>query len=84
MDHKIDKADKRASAGIASVAAMANIPYVTNHTFSLGVGVGNYRDANAFATGAQYQINNSTLIRVSASWNTEDRAVVGGGVSYGW
>ncbi|MCS6715671.1 YadA-like family protein, partial [Proteus terrae] len=84
MDNKIDKADKRASAGIASVAAMANIPYVTNHTFSLGVGVGNYRDANAFATGAQYQITESAIIRVSASWNTEDRGVVGGGVSYGW
>lgn len=84
MDNKIDKVDKRASAGIASVAAMANIPYVTNHTFSLGVGVGNYRDANAFATGAQYQITESAIIRVSASWNTEDRGVVGGGVSYGW
>lgn len=84
MDNKIDKADKRASAGIASVAAMANIPYVTNHTFSLGVGVGNYRDANALATGAQYQITESAIIRVSASWNTEDRGVVGGGVSYGW
>lgn len=84
MDNKIDKADKRASAGIASVAAMANIPYVTNHTFSLGVGVGNYRDANAFATGAQYQITESAIIRVSASWNTEDRGVVGGGISYGW
>ncbi|WP_255297105.1 YadA-like family protein [Proteus vulgaris] len=84
MDNKIDKADKRASAGIASVAAMANIPYVTAHTFSLGVGVGNYRDANALATGAQYQITESAIIRVSASWNTEDRGVVGGGVSYGW
>ncbi|MDN8688502.1 YadA C-terminal domain-containing protein, partial [Staphylococcus aureus] len=77
MDNKIDKADKRASAGVASVAAMANIPYVTDRTFSLGVGVGNYRNANALATGAQYQIIDNAVIRVSASWNTEDRAVVG-------
>uniref|UniRef100_UPI001F219F19 YadA C-terminal domain-containing protein n=1 Tax=Proteus mirabilis TaxID=584 RepID=UPI001F219F19 len=84
MDNKIDKADKRASAGVASVAAMANIPYVTDRTFSLGVGVGNYRNANALATGAQYQIIDNAVIRVSASWNTEDRAVVGGGISYGW
>ena len=64
--------------------AFPPLPHVTDRTFSLGVGVGNYRNANALATGAQYQIIDNAVIRVSASWNTEDRAVVGGGISYGW
>lgn len=64
---------------------MANIPYVTDRNFSLGVGVGKFtRNANAPATGAQYQIIDNAVIRVSASWNTEDRAVVGGVDLYGW
>lgn len=84
MDDRINKNDKRASAGIASVAAMANIPYMNNTQFSAGIGVGNYRDANAFAAGAQYQLRPNTNLRMSASWNTEDRAVLGAGVAVGW
>lgn len=84
MDERINKNDKRASAGIASVAAMSNIPYTQNTQFSAGLGVGNYRNANAIAAGAQYQLRLDTNLRMSASWNTEDRAVLGAGVAIGW
>ncbi|HDX6504338.1 TPA: YadA-like family protein, partial [Escherichia coli] len=72
------------NAGIASVAAMTNIPYVNNQTFSAGVGVGNYRNGNAVAVGVQYKLNENTNIRASSSWNNTDGAVIGGGIAVGW
>ncbi|WP_349335151.1 YadA C-terminal domain-containing protein [Escherichia albertii] len=84
LDDKIEANAKKANAGIASVAAMSNIPYVNNQTFSAGVGVGNYRNGSAVAVGAQYNINENTHVRVSSSWNNTDGAVIGGGIAVGW
>ncbi|MCV1674725.1 YadA-like family protein, partial [Escherichia coli] len=84
LNDKIEANAKKANAGIASVAAMSNIPYVNNQTFSAGVGVGNYRNGSAVAVGAQYNINENTHVRVSSSWNNTDGAVIGGGIAVGW
>ncbi|EMO7838143.1 YadA-like family protein [Morganella morganii] len=84
MDKKINDNANKANAGIASVASMANIPYTTNTTFSAGMGVGNYRNGNAIAAGAQYKISDNVNVRTSVSWNNEDSAVVGGGIAVGW
>ncbi|MEM7927807.1 YadA-like family protein, partial [Morganella morganii] len=56
----------------------------TNTTFSAGMGVGNYRNGNAIAAGAQYKISDNVNVRTSVSWNNEDSAVVGGGIAVGW
>ncbi|EFO2945453.1 hypothetical protein DQ130_11520 [Escherichia coli] len=84
LNDKIEANAKKANAGIASVAAMTNIPYVNNQTFSAGVGVGNYRNGNAVAIGVQYKLNENTNIRASSSWNNTDGAVIGGGIAVGW
>ncbi|EKS7793826.1 YadA-like family protein [Edwardsiella piscicida] len=72
------------NGGIASVAAMADIPYTTRQTFSVGVGVANYQNANAVAVGAQYQITPRTDIRLASAWNSAEGNVVGAGIAYGW
>lgn len=84
MDKKISKTAKQANSGIASVAAMSNIPYAMNTRFSLGAGLGNYRNGNAVAVGAQYQIKENVNLRSSVSWNNSDSAVVGAGIAIGW
>lgn len=84
MDKKISKTAKQANSGIASVAAMSNIPYAMNTRFSLGAGLGNYRNGNAVAVGAQYQIKENVNLRSSVSWNNSDSAVIGAGIAIGW
>ncbi|HCM61653.1 MAG TPA: hypothetical protein DIT05_03785 [Morganella sp. (in: Bacteria)] len=84
MEKRIDKNAKQANAGIASVAAMSNIPYTPDTDFSAGIGVGNYRNGNALAAGAQYQVRRDVNLRGSVSWNDSDSAVVGAGLAIGW
>ncbi|ELX8378909.1 YadA-like family protein [Providencia vermicola] len=84
LDKKIDKTAKQAHSGIASVAAMSNIPYTMNTRFSAGVGLGHYHDGHAIAAGAQYQVKENINLRSSISWNNSDRAVVGAGIAIGW
>lgn len=84
MESKIHQTARDANAGIASVAAMTNIPYTTNTRFSAGLGLGNFKNGNAIAAGAQYQVKQNLNLRSSISWNNSDRAVIGAGIAYGW
>uniref|UniRef100_UPI002B059A0D YadA C-terminal domain-containing protein n=1 Tax=Providencia alcalifaciens TaxID=126385 RepID=UPI002B059A0D len=84
MESKIRQTARDANAGIASVAAMTNIPYTTNTRFSAGLGLGNFKNGNAIAAGAQYQVKQNLNLRSSISWNNSDRAVIGAGIAYGW
>ncbi len=84
LDNKIDKRSKEANSGIASVAAMSNIPYAINTRFSAGVGAGNYKNGTAIAAGAQYQLKENVNLRSSISWNNSDSAVIGAGIAFGW
>ncbi|EPK6162948.1 YadA-like family protein [Providencia stuartii] len=84
LDKKITKMEKQANSGIASVAAMSNIPYSLNTRFSAGIGLGHYRNGNAIAAGAQYQLKKDLNLRSSIAWNNADSAVVGAGISIGW
>lgn len=84
MESKINQTARDANAGIASVAAMSNIPYVTGNRFSMGLGAGNFKNGKAVAAGAQYQIKQNLNVRSSISWNNSDSAVIGAGIAYGW
>ncbi|HHE6467555.1 TPA: YadA-like family protein [Providencia rettgeri] len=84
LDSKIDKRAQEANSGIASVAAMSNIPYATNTRFSAGIGAGNYKNGSAIAAGAQYQLKENINLRSSVSWNNSDAAVIGAGIAFGW
>ena len=74
----------QSNGGIASVAAMADIPYTNQQTFSTGLGVTNYRNANAVAIGAQYRLTPRTDIRLASAWDNRDGEVSGAGIAYGW
>lgn len=84
VEQQVNKNADRANAGIASVAAMANIPYTDNTRFSMGLGAGNYRNGNAVAFGGQLRMENNVNLRTSVSWNSEDSAVYGAGVAFGF
>lgn len=78
------KAEKRANQGIASVAAMSNLPFTDNATFSTAIGIGNYRNATSLAWGMQYRINENIKVRASTAWNESNSWVSAGGVGISW
>ncbi|BAT36932.1 predicted protein [Escherichia albertii] len=70
---------KKINAVITSVAAILNIPYINNHTFSTDVD--NYRNSSAVAIGIQYKRKGPPRVRTSYSWNNTDGTVIGGGIA---
>ncbi|WP_233101019.1 YadA-like family protein, partial [Enterobacter asburiae] len=85
LKSEVEDNRKRASAGIAGVAAMANIPQVTNtQNFSVGAGVGNTDGENALAVGFSARATKNVVVKASVSNDTQHNFVVGGGIAYGW
>lgn len=85
LNSKIDDNRKRASAGIAGVAAMANIPQVLEHqTFAIGAGAGNTDGESALAVGFSARASQNTVVKASVSNDTQHNFVVGAGVAFGW
>lgn len=85
MDKRIDENRKNASAGIAGVAAMANIPQVSqNSSFSVGAGVGSYDGEQGIAVGASTRFNQNVVTKASVAGTTQNDFVFGAGVSYEW
>ena len=72
---------RKVAGGVASVAAMANIPNVdSDKTFLVGVGLGSYQGANALAFGSTLRLGMNSVVRASVS------TITGGnvkGTSYG-
>ncbi len=85
LKNKVEENRKRASAGIAGVAAMANIPQVTDtQNFSVGAGVGNTDSESALAVGFSARATENVVVKSSLSNDTQHNFVVGAGMSYGW
>jgi autotransporter adhesin len=86
MGEYVNKVDKRSSAGIAGVAAMANIPQVmAGGQKSFGIGVGNHRGENAIAIGASMSSTDGRwAFKTSASFDSQDKTTVGAGLSRIW
>ncbi|EBR3716713.1 YadA-like family protein [Salmonella enterica] len=76
--------EKRLSAGIAGVTAIASIPYVTENSFSYGIGLGNYQNGKALAAGVQYKTSPNTNIRLNVSWDSAGNTATGVGFAGGW
>ena len=85
MGKRIDDNRNHASAGIAGVAAMANIPQVSqNSSFSVGAGVGSYDGEQGIAIGASARFNQNVVTKASVAGTTQSDFVFGAGVSYEW
>lgn len=85
LKQKVDDNKKDASAAVAGVAAMANIPQVTEYqTFSVGAGVGTHDGENALAVGFSARVSQNTVTKASVATDTQSGFTAGVGVSYGW
>lgn len=85
LKNQIDDNKRDANAGIAGVAAMANIPQVTQGArFSVGAGVGNRDGESAVAVGFSSRITESVVGKASVAADTQSGFTVGAGVSYQW
>lgn len=84
LDHDVRKNRKRADAGTASVAAMANIPqvYISGKS-GVGVGVGHKHGQSALAVGYSHASDNGHhIIKLSAGIDTQKDVTVGAGYMY--
>ena len=85
LKEKVDNNHKKANAGIAGVAAMANIPQVTESArFSLGAGVGFRGDEQAVAVGMSSRLSQSVVGKMSVAADTQSEFTVGAGVAVQW
>ena len=86
LDNKIDHVDRRLRAGIAGATAISFLQRPNEAGKSLvSVGVGGYRNENAFAVGyGRNSDNNKISIKVGASINTRSDVNWGGSIGYQW
>ena len=84
LDHDVRKNRKRADAGTASVAAMANIPQVyLSGKSGVGVGIGHKHGQSALAVGySRASDNGHHIIKLSAGIDTQKDVTVGAGYMY--
>lgn len=82
---QIDDVKQDADAGIASVAAMANIPQVTEYqNLSVGAGVGVRNSQSAVAVGVSARLTENTVGKFSVASDSRSEFTAGAGISYGW
>lgn len=86
LGREIDKNRKRADAGTASVAAMANIPQVFLPGKSgVGVGVGHKHGQSAIAVGYTHASDNAKHItKFSVGYDSQKDTTLGAGYTYQW
>lgn len=86
LDRDVRKNRKRADAGIAAVAAMANIPQVYLPGKSgVGVGVGHKHGQSALAIGYSRTSDNAHhIIKLSAGVDSQKDVTIGAGYMYQW
>ena len=84
LDHDVRKNRKRADAGTASVAAMANIPQVyLSGKSGVGVGVGHKHGQSALAVGySRASDNGHHIIKLSAGIDSQKDVTIGAGYMY--
>ncbi|UOO88191.1 YadA-like family protein [Vitreoscilla massiliensis] len=86
LGRNINNVDRNSRAGIAGAAALANIPQVMNAgQKSIGMGAANYRGENALSIGMSVASSNGNWVfKGSASFDSQDNHIIGGGMSYMW
>lgn len=85
LRNQVERNKKHADAGIASVAAMANLPQLTESArFSAGVGVGARSSQQAIAVGLSSRLSHSVIGKASVASDTNSGWTVGAGVAVQW
>ncbi|MDC9701434.1 MAG: YadA-like family protein, partial [Alphaproteobacteria bacterium] len=83
---KRKEVDRETFSGIASLAAMSNIPAFTgDNRKALGLAFGSYNGYMSLAAGASFRLKDNFNMKVSLAHSLdEDTLVAGFGVSYSW
>lgn len=85
LRNEVQSNKKRADAGTASVAAMANIPQVTEYgRFSIGAGLGTRGHERAVAVGMSSRLSTNVIGKVSVSSDTQSKFTFGAGIAVQW
>lgn len=85
IDKRMDETDRHIDAGLAGVAAIANIPQVTEYqTFAVGAGLGGRGSESAVAVGFSARASQNVVFKASVAGDSQQKWTVGGGISYGW
>lgn len=86
MEKTINKNKKTSNAGVASVAAMANIPQVMSAGKSgVGVGVGHREGQSAIAVGFSRASDNAKhVVKFSAGVDSQRKSTLGAGYMFMW
>lgn len=71
-------------SGIASVAAMANIPVVPGQAVTVGAGIGQFKDRTALAVGVGANIGTNVQVKGSVGFSNGSDAVAGAGIGFGF
>jgi hypothetical protein len=81
---QLNRVEKRADAGTASVAAALNIPQAFEPGKGvIGLGLGARGGQTAFAFGAsKMSANGRAIVKFSASWDSQGKTTAGGGVGF--
>ncbi len=78
---------ERNTGGIASIAAMTNIPQLSNdRNYALGVGFGHFQGESAFAIGGTARLHEygGTVLRGSLAYSESGGTAVGVGAGWEW
>lgn len=85
IDKRFDETDRHIDAAVSGVAAMSNIPQVTeSQKFAVGAGVGAHGDQSAIAVGFSARASENVVVKASVAGDSQQKWTVGGGLSYGW
>lgn len=85
LKSQVQKNRKQASQGVANVAAMANIPQVTDdQDFTVGAGVGAFDGQAGVAVGMSARISHSVTTKASVGIGSTGGATIGAGIAYGF
>lgn len=85
LNHEMQDNQKEARAGVAGVAAMANIPTVRrDETVMFGAGVGGFKGESALAVGASVNVSDHTAVKFGVSDSTNGDVSYGAGVGIGF
>ena len=80
----VDENRKRSDAGIAGAMAMTAIAPVPYKDYSFGMAAGGYRDQGAIAAGINIKTSESSLMKVNASWDSQNGGGIAAGYNVGW
>ncbi|WP_158306881.1 YadA C-terminal domain-containing protein [Aliivibrio salmonicida] len=82
IESQISQNRKVSSRGIAGVAAMTNIPTLTDGSFSVGMGYGYFDGEDALAFGVSKYFNSGVAIKTSFATTGANNTTLGIGASY--